>query len=255
MKKHSSNGLRTRLGFHLSPLAALAFAAWAMAGCSSDDDTKAAPEGPLPDAGDVYVEGSMTLESHHPDLPPFEGFDRCTVELGHATAVDPTHHPECTPIHYSYHPPTIGPHYPVWAAWRSYRGPIPSAYLVHNLEHGGIVLLYNCANGCPDLLESLETLIDELPDDPKCAPPVRHRFVLAEDPELDVPLAAVAWGHWYKATCLDLEGLRAFIDEHYAKGREDSCKDGFDFTSQEGGTITVCADGKGGTGSEGMSQP
>ena len=263
--------MRFSLGFRtwLVPVAVSAFAAWAVAGCSDDganptSDQSSLPDaggsvpdadGSLPDAGDIHVEGEVTLETHEPDLPPLAGFDTCRVELGSVTLVDSPHHDECTPIHYPSHPATVGPHYPVWAAWRSYRGPIPAPYLVHNLEHGGIVLLYNCPEGCPDLLESLETLIAEFPADEKCSPPVRARFILAEDPELDVPLAAAAWGHFYKATCLDLDGLRAFVEEHYAKAPEDTCKDGFDFTAPEGGTIEVCTNGKGGTGDPGMSKP
>jgi hypothetical protein len=39
-------------------------------------------------------------------------------------------------------PPTSGPHYAVPALWGSYTAPVNMAQLVHNLEHGGIYILY-----------------------------------------------------------------------------------------------------------------
>jgi hypothetical protein len=37
-------------------------------------------------------------------------------------------------------PPTNGHHRSLWADWGFYRQPVPYAYEVHNLEHGGIVI-------------------------------------------------------------------------------------------------------------------
>jgi hypothetical protein len=37
-------------------------------------------------------------------------------------------------------PPTNGHHRPLWANWGFYKTPIPYAYEVHNLEHGGVVI-------------------------------------------------------------------------------------------------------------------
>jgi hypothetical protein len=37
-------------------------------------------------------------------------------------------------------PPTNGHHRPLWANWGFYRDPIPYAYEVHNLEHGGVIV-------------------------------------------------------------------------------------------------------------------
>jgi uncharacterized protein DUF3105 len=37
-------------------------------------------------------------------------------------------------------PPTNGHHRPLWADWGFYRNPVPYAYEVHNLEHGGVVV-------------------------------------------------------------------------------------------------------------------
>ncbi len=37
-------------------------------------------------------------------------------------------------------PPTNGHHRPLWADWGFYRDPVPYAYEVHNLEHGGVII-------------------------------------------------------------------------------------------------------------------
>ncbi len=37
-------------------------------------------------------------------------------------------------------PPTNGFHRPLWANWGFYQQPVPYAYEVHNLEHGGVVI-------------------------------------------------------------------------------------------------------------------
>jgi hypothetical protein len=39
-------------------------------------------------------------------------------------------------------PPTSGPHYEIPAVWGAYTEPVNMAQLVHNLEHGGIYILY-----------------------------------------------------------------------------------------------------------------
>jgi Protein of unknown function (DUF3105) len=37
-------------------------------------------------------------------------------------------------------PPTNGYHRPLWANWGFYQQPVPYAYQVHNLEHGGVII-------------------------------------------------------------------------------------------------------------------
>ncbi len=53
------------------------------------------------------------------------------------------HVAEGTPVTYNTDPPTSGTHWPT--AWPGgfYDTVIPSGYLVHSLEHGGVVIYYN----------------------------------------------------------------------------------------------------------------
>jgi hypothetical protein len=43
---------------------------------------------------------------------------------------------------YSSFPPTSGPHYPIPAVYNIYDQPVPEIRLVHNLEHGALVVQY-----------------------------------------------------------------------------------------------------------------
>src|SRR4029434_4507222 len=54
------------------------------------------------------------------------------------------HVPLCSPVNYPTHPPTSGRHYRDWAQYKTYSIPVPHGFTVHNLEHGAIVISYNC---------------------------------------------------------------------------------------------------------------
>src|SRR2546430_4513483 len=53
---------------------------------------------------------------------------------------------------YQTDPPSSGPHYSIPGqapvSWGFSDQQIPPEYYVHNLEHGGVVLLYNCSTDC-----------------------------------------------------------------------------------------------------------
>jgi hypothetical protein len=154
------------------------------------------------------------------------------------------HVPICTSVRYGTTPPSSGSHYPVWAAFKVYDSAIPEGYWVHDLEHGAVVISYNCAaprggdgadsGTCASDVEAAHRMLDALPDDPLCtglAQGVRHRTLLVPDPKLDVPFAASAWGWTLRAQCFDETTFRAFIDRHYAQGPENFCDQGAEISA------------------------
>lgn len=143
-----------------------------------------------------------------------------------------THVPDCYPVSYQSNPPSSGDHYEHWAAHGVYRAPLPRGFWVHNLEHGAVVLTYNCADGCPDELTRAEQLLDELPSDPSC--PGGHRVLLVPDPLLDVRWAASAWGFTLRAGCFDPVAFRRFYTKHYAQAPEDVCSEGLELRQPDG---------------------
>ncbi len=199
----------------LPVLAALTAAA--AAGCGRSNFAPDPRRTPAPDSDCTPAEGTCgTVLCDVPDAPAKH------VEL-------------CSPLRYVSNPPTSGPHYPIWAAWKSYEQPVPRGMYLHSLEHSGIVLAYNCdrldnddALACDELVAQLESYAGSAPQDPLCTAPLRARFVVTPDPELDVPFAAAAWGYSLRARCFDEAEVDAFVVEHYGMNYENFCADGVD---------------------------
>lgn len=74
--------------------------------------------------------------------------------------------PSTTPTYKSY-PPASGPHYSAQGLapvpWQTI-GTLQEGQYIHNLEHGGIVILYDCPSGagCTTLKNSLENYVKNL---------------------------------------------------------------------------------------------
>jgi hypothetical protein len=157
---------------------------------------------------------------------PFElgGCDGLVIPAEPALAI---HVDAATPITWSTNPPANGPHYGAWAAWNRSYPQLDRGNYVHNAEHGGVVLLYNCPSGCPAIVDSLIGVMRGLGTDPKCRAPVYNRTLIAPDPLLPegITVAAVAWGYAYTASCFD-PAIAEFASAHYAEAPEDLCGDG-----------------------------
>ncbi len=154
------------------------------------------------------------------------------------------HVAECVTLDHLTNPPTSGKHYPRWADYRSYDAPVPRGYLLHALEHGGVLFAYNCAlldaASCDALRIAIEDFQVAFAADPACEAPIEHRLLAAPDPELDAPFAAAAWGQMLKARCFDDARVGAFAKKHYGTGPEDSCAPGFDPTDPEQNVPADC---------------
>jgi hypothetical protein len=158
------------------------------------------------------------------------GGDAVAVEGGACTSIVQQHpgegafHVDCLPAPvYKTNPPSSGNHYAIWADFKTYTAPVPWGHLVHALEHGAVVVVYNCPGGCPDEVAAAQAMIDAFPADPICASPPKHRLILAPDPKLDVRWAASAWTWTIRAPCFDAAAFGAFLHDHYGMGGEDLC--------------------------------
>jgi hypothetical protein len=181
-------------------------------GCSSEDDGQ---------------------PHRQPTVTPVEGepIGDCSAVLRSYAAPPATHLPECSNIIYSTSPPTFGDHYPSWAAYQSYDFPVPLGYLVHDLEHGAVVLFYDCPEGCAAEVETAQAFIAALPADPRCSAAVRVQVILVPRPELGARWAAAAWGHSLTADCLDADLFGQFYADHHGQGPEDLCNEGVVYTA------------------------
>jgi hypothetical protein len=84
---------------------------------------------------------------------------------------------------YNTSPPTSGPHLGSLANWGVHGEPIPNELQVHNLEDGGVIVQYNCPEGCSDLVAGLEGIVEGY----------REGVILAPYPDMDTRIALTAW--------------------------------------------------------------
>lgn len=148
----------------------------------------------------------------------------------------------CSVINYTSNPPTSGSHYPIWAAFKSYPQAIPRGFWVHDMEHGAVVIAYNCPMGCAAELAQIEAMLAARPADPLCVMPLTGRYILTPDPLLDSQFAVVAWGAVMKSDCLNVAAMNAFIDQHYAKAPENTCANGVDVLDPGSGIPANCGE-------------
>lgn len=88
---------------------------------------------------------------------------------------------------------------------------------VHNLEHGGLVLLYSCEQGaCDDqLLSRLEAFRDGFPASPVCGiPPGVTGPVVARFEEMPTPYAALLWSRVLYLETLDSAAIYEFFSRY-----------------------------------------
>lgn len=121
-----------------------------------------------------------------------------------------------TPVSYNSNPPTSGPHTDASAGPGIYEEPPDDKPLVHSLEHGYVIISYNCEQSstpCGELQESLQEIAraKEL-----------WKLIVTPRPSLDVPIALTAWTRIDKLEALDRRRIERFIDVWRDKGPEDT---------------------------------
>lgn len=154
----------------------------------------------------------------------------CGAAVVAAPPKSANHVPVGTAVTYSTNPPCGGDHYPIWATWGVHTKPLAPGYWVHNEEHGGVAMLYRCADraACPALAAQVEAVAAALAHDPTCDADVRTRVVVLPDPDLPagVQIAAAGWGYSWTASCFDGERLRSFVEAAMRHAPEDECAQG-----------------------------
>lgn len=102
-------------------------------------------------------------------------------------------------------PPTSGPHNPGIVNWGIHSEPVPEWYQVHNLEDGGVILHYNCPEGCPDVVAELTDIVND-----------KGTFQLVLHPyeNMDSKIAVTAWTRMLQLDELDREAIEDFIDTY-----------------------------------------
>ncbi len=111
---------------------------------------------------------------------------------------------------YSSNPPASGPHDPVPAPWGVNPNPVPRERIVHNLEHGGVAILYNCPSGCDEITGPLTDLVAQRAG-------AGRSVLLAPYPDMDSAIALVSWTRLDTFDKLDLPRVERFIEAHLCR--------------------------------------
>ncbi len=127
------------------------------------------------------------------------------------------HVPAGTLVTYGHYPPTSGPHWPTPAPWGEYEQEIPPELWVHNLEHGGVLILYRCDTPCPELVQQLREVYATFPKSK-----YGHvKLLIAPNRKLNARLAILAWTWIDELEAFDRERLLRFYQAHADRGPED----------------------------------
>ncbi|MES2209239.1 MAG: DUF3105 domain-containing protein [Chloroflexota bacterium] len=138
-------------------------------------------------------------------------------------------------VRYALCPPASGNHYNA-----SGEGPIrPGVYgpedqatpqgWIHNLEHGGLVLLYRCAEGDTACTDSGQAALKQynasFPDSPLCQTP-RGAVgpVVARFDQMNWPYAALLWGLVLPLDSLDIDQVNAFFAQQGDRTSPEKCQ-------------------------------
>ncbi len=161
-------------------------------------------------------------------------------------------------ITYNSNPPTSGKHFPVWAKRGVYKDVISDGHLVHSLEHGYVILSYNCDTKgnthdsikyhkdnpfakeqivASDAMSAFrpETAPKKIVDLPKgfssenCKKLVSdlssflndfERIIIVPRSSLDATIAVTTWDRIDKMDTFDKKRIQAFIEAFHNKGPE-----------------------------------
>ena len=154
----------------------LAIALALLAGCGGGStDTAAEPAPPPPPTQAASTEVAPPQTEAAPAVCTEEEFPEQGAE-----------HFDALPLGFEYNsfPATSGPHAHQTIPWGLYTEPLPEFNLVHNLEHGGVVVQVGQDVSADDVEAIFEWYV-----------PSPNGLIVAPLPELGDKIAATAWQH------------------------------------------------------------
>ena len=112
-------------------------------------------------------------------------------------------------IDYPSLPPVGGDHNACWTTFGVHARELADDYWVHNLEHGAVVLLHNCPDGCAEERAQLEAMTEGRP------------FALVMPyAKLPTRFGLVAWEYRLLSDCFDETAFAEFYTDHVNQARE-----------------------------------
>lgn len=134
-----------------------------------------------------------------------------------------------TEIVYKTNPPTSGKHYSDWIRPGIYDSPKDDRNLIHSLEHGYIIMSYQCqvvGGSKQEATNSGEVENKSLCEERKnqlakiYQKKSQHKLIVVPRPNLDTNFALTAWTYLDKFNDFDQTRIENFIDAHRDQGPE-----------------------------------
>jgi len=107
---------------------------------------------------------------------------------------------------YNSRPATSGWHHVETVRWGVHDVVIPDEYLVHNLEHGGVGIHYDCPQGCDDLVEELAAIARRY-----------DKTVMSPYQGMDTTIGLTSWTFIDRLDEVDEKRITEFIEAHMSQ--------------------------------------
>jgi hypothetical protein len=206
-------------------LALLVFVAAIVAGCANSQPS-GAPATPAPAATPAAQSGATPGATPSPPSGPlFAGTHYPSQGHTHLVPNEPDD------FVYNSDPPTSGPHRELFTDVFISTKPLPAYIQTHLLEHGNILLQYNC--NCKDVAASLEQIAMQY--DKQFVPAAQQQptatdvqnaedqgraVIVAPYPRMKSRVAVTAWTHLGTLSKVDMQKINSFISVHLGNPSE-----------------------------------
>lgn len=116
---------------------------------------------------------------------------------------------------YNSDPPTTGPHAPAPADWGVHDQPVPKEVPIHNMEHGGVVIWYDCSAGDAPLDEAAcQQLRDDLAGVTEATSAQGNLVLMVPYAGIEHRIALTAWRTLDGFDDFDGARVQAFIEAY-----------------------------------------
>ena len=121
---------------------------------------------------------------------------------------------------YQRYPPSSGKHYGSPQPAGVYRQEVSEGNWLHSLEHGYVVAVVKCQNGCPDTFNQLDAIYKDLPDSQFG----NVKFVVTSSgkpyTDGDALITLLAWNNELRLDAVDKDKITRFYKKFVDKGPE-----------------------------------
>ena len=115
---------------------------------------------------------------------------------------------------YNSFPPTSGPHFGIPAVYSIYEEPVPEIRLVHNLEHGAVVVQYG-SEVSPQTVQQIADWYAQSPEGIIVAPlPASVPEAAAPPANAQSRIFLTAWTHLASCSAFDEDAFNNFLDDY-----------------------------------------